>query len=109
LDHMFGGRGVIDRAVRREAPEPVRPGESLEPETVVAGLHRTREDLYKAVALLDGLALGDIHWSHPLFGDLDLYQYILFIGQHEARHAMQIADVGRAREAGATDATSVRS
>jgi hypothetical protein len=33
---------------------------------------------------------------------LDLYQWILFVGQHEARHAGQVAEIGRAlaRKAG---------
>ena len=106
LDHMMGGRGVIDRTLRREAPPETRPGEVVEPQTVVNGLARTREDLYKAVTLVDGLALGDLRWTHPVLGDLDLYQYILFIGQHEARHALQIGEIGTALEAPAPGVTS---
>ena len=99
LEHMFGGRGVIDRTIRREAPPETRPGEVVDPQTVVNGLTRTREDLYKAVTLVDGLALSDLRWTHPILGDLDLYQYILFVGQHEARHALQIGEIGAALEA----------
>src|SRR5947208_16912540 len=35
LDHMLGGRGIIDRTLRREAPEMVRPSGSVEPRSVV--------------------------------------------------------------------------
>ena len=104
LDHMFGGRGIIDRAVRREAPPELRPDQSPEPQAVVDGLAKTRQDLYSAVSLVDGLALGDLRWSHPLLGDLNLYQYILFVGQHEARHALQITEIGDALAATAAGA-----
>lgn len=106
LDQMFGGRGVIDRAIRREAPEMVRPSAPVEPQSVVDGLSRTREDLCKAIGLVDGLALEDMRWTHPLFGELNLYQYILFVGQHEARHALQIAEIGQALNASDSSAAS---
>ena len=98
LDDFMDGRGVIDRSYRREAPPEAWPNGPLDPQTVVNGMSRTREDLYKAVSLVDGLALGDLRWTHPLLGTLDLYQYILFVGQHEARHALQIAEIGAALE-----------
>ena len=104
LDHLMDGRGVIDRSYRREAPPSTRPDGPLEPQVVVDGLTRTREDLYKAVTLVDGLALGDLKWTHSLLGTLDLYQYILFVGQHEARHAQQITEIGTALEAAASGA-----
>ena len=103
LNGFLGGRGVIDRTVRREAPEMVRPGPVV-PQQVVDGLNRTRDDLYKAIALVDGIALGDLHWIHPALGDLNLYQYILFVGQHEARHAMQVEEIGHALTTGAPGA-----
>jgi hypothetical protein len=53
---------------------------------------------------VDGLALGALRWAHPALGELDLYQYILFIGQHEARHARQIVEIGELLEAGLTGA-----
>jgi uncharacterized damage-inducible protein DinB len=96
LDHMLGGRGVMDRTERREAPDMVRPAGPVEPQTVIDGLTRTREDLHKAAALVDGLALEDLRWTHAALGELNLYQYMLFIGQHEARHTHQIAEIAEA-------------
>lgn len=104
LDDFLGGRGVIDRTVRREAPDMVRPGGPVDPQQVVDGLTRTRDDLYKAIALVDGIALEDLHWIHPALGDLNLYQYILFVGQHEARHALQLEEIGHALTTGAPGA-----
>ena len=108
LDHLMDGRGVIDRSYRRVAPPETRPDGPIDPQSVVNGLSRTREDLYKAVALVDGLALGDLRWTHPVLGTLDLYQYILFVGQHEARHAQQIAEIATALEAPASGSTGAR-
>lgn len=28
--------------------------------------------------------------AHPLLGELDLYQWLIFVGQHEGRHKKQI-------------------
>ena len=53
-------------------------------------LRRTREDLRAAIRAANGLALSEIRYRHPLLGDLDVYQWILSVGQHEARHVVQI-------------------
>jgi uncharacterized damage-inducible protein DinB len=47
-------------------------------------------------ALLPRLARRDLtrlKFAHPFFGELDVYQWILFLGAHAARHAGQMADV----------------
>jgi hypothetical protein len=84
------------RDQRLVAPDPVAPrGEYTAAQGLVA-LTLSREALLAAIRSGDGLALGGLTFSHPLFGSLDLYQWILFVGQHEARHAAQIAELGRA-------------
>ncbi|MDB4886632.1 MAG: hypothetical protein JWN79_2070, partial [Gemmatimonadetes bacterium] len=45
------------------------------------------------IAAADGLALQSVRHAHPRLGDIDLYQWILFIGQHEARHVPQVAEI----------------
>jgi uncharacterized damage-inducible protein DinB len=32
---------------------------------------------------------------HALLGPLTLYEWVLFVGQHEARHAGQVRDIAR--------------
>ena len=59
----------------------------------LAALETSRRELLSAVAEGDGLALGTVTYPHPLLGDLNLYQWILFVGQHEARHAGQIREI----------------
>jgi len=41
----------------------------------------------------DGLALGEIRHTHPRFGELDLYQWCLFVAEHEKRHVTQLRGV----------------
>ena len=44
----------------------------------------------EAPAEPDGLALGEIRHTHLRFGELDLYQWILFVAEHEKRHVAQL-------------------
>jgi len=41
----------------------------------------------------DGLALGELRHTHMRFGEIDLYQWILFVGIHERRHTSQLREV----------------
>ena len=72
------------------APEFVLPHADADPERALTGLVRSREELTAAIAALDGLALGEVRVPNAALGELDLYQWILFAGQHEARHTRQI-------------------
>lgn len=88
--------GFIRRDRRLKAPDFVFPrGEYNAAEALVA-LAASRQALLTAVGEGDGLALGEITFPHPLLGPLNLYQWVLFVGQHEARHAAQIEEIGRA-------------
>jgi DinB superfamily len=75
------------------APELVMPRGELTAAQALAGLELSRRDLLSAASEGDGLALEAITYPHPLLGALNLYQWILFVGQHEARHAGQIRDI----------------
>jgi uncharacterized damage-inducible protein DinB len=83
-----------DRAI--DAPEPVRPRGEYNAEQALAALTESRRALLTALRLGDGLALGELNFPHPLLGSLDLYQWVLFVGQHETRHAAQIQEIAQA-------------
>ena len=72
------------------APEPVMPRGELDAAQAILALESSRHDLLDAARQGNGLALGAITYPHPFFGMLNLYQWILFVGQHEARHADQV-------------------
>jgi hypothetical protein len=90
------GYRLLQRDRHLDAPEPVSPRGEVSAAEGLAALAVSRQDLLAAVRSGDGLALGQLSFVHPLLGSLDLYQWILFVGQHEARHAEQIAEIGRA-------------
>jgi len=71
------------------APEPIQPrGASLNES--LARLNETRaalNALRPRIELADGTRAT---YPHPFFGPLNLYQWLAFIGMHEARHLGQI-------------------
>jgi uncharacterized damage-inducible protein DinB len=88
--------GLIRRDRRMEAPGPVLPRGEYNASQALMALAASRNALLAAVGEGDGLALSEITYPHPLLGPLNLYQWVLFVGQHEARHAAQITEIGRA-------------
>jgi hypothetical protein len=96
LTSMLGSLDAF-QLTRRErpirAPEPVQPRGELTASQALAALAESRRELLSALDRADGFALGQITFPHPLIGPLDLYQWVLFVGQHEARHAAQIEEI----------------
>lgn len=84
-----------DRSRRISAPEPVMPRGELSAAQGMVALTESRQALISALREADGLALGQITRAHPTLGPLNLYQWVLFVGQHEARHAGQLQDLAR--------------
>jgi uncharacterized damage-inducible protein DinB len=84
---------VRDRSTRREVPERVAPTGTLSGEAARSAVDRSRAELREAIAAADGLALESLRHTHARVGELDLYQWILFVGQHEARHTAQVAEI----------------
>lgn len=41
----------------------------------------------------DGLAFSGVLHPHPIFGMLDLYEWVHFIGAHDRRHAEQVREL----------------
>lgn len=73
-----------------EAPSIVRPRPYVDAADAIVGLDDSRKALRAAADSASGLALGEIKQKHFAFGELDLYQWLVFMGQHEGRHTRQI-------------------
>jgi hypothetical protein len=85
--------GVSDRRGKPlVAPEIVDPQEAPDRATVEARLAESRAALLAAIESGDGLALGEIRHTHLRFGELNMYEWILFVAEHERRHAEQVAE-----------------
>jgi hypothetical protein len=92
LDHAR----LTDRSRKIAAPERVAPEGGWSRAAAMAAIEGSRAELHAAIALADGMALQTVRAEHPRLGDIDLYQWILFLGQHEARHVPQVAEIVQA-------------
>jgi hypothetical protein len=84
---------LLDRTRRITAGEAALPTGKLDADAAWAALERARTALRDSVHAADGLALGDVVHPHPVLGPINLYQWIAFIGGHEARHAAQVLEL----------------
>jgi hypothetical protein len=73
-----------------QSPATVVPRANVDISEAVEGLEGSREALRAAAVSANGLSLGEIKHTHAILGELDLYQWLIFVGQHEGRHKRQI-------------------
>ena len=98
-------RGCMDRwsipdaPVRIQAPETVRPRPGVGMEAALTSLQEARAALLATIEEIDGLDLTEVKATHPAFGELDAYQWIVSIVHHEARHLRQLAALAAALRA----------
>ena len=93
---MLDVAGVISRSNPLIASEPSQPRAGLSTEDGLKVLSERRAALRRAVTAVDGLALGSVEASHPRLGTLNVYQWLLFLAGHEARHTDQIREAAAA-------------
>jgi hypothetical protein len=99
------GQGVASREQRWQAPEIVLPRDGATAASALASLRESRAALLELLRDADGLDLSAVRAMHTRLGDIDMYQWALFIGQHEARHTSQIGEMAAAaRAAGSASA-----
>jgi hypothetical protein len=85
--------GLRDRSKRLQVPERVAPSGTWSPDEAAEKLAASHTELHEAIDAGNGLALGSVYQTHARLGNLDLYRWILFIGEHEARHVQQAAEI----------------
>jgi len=82
--------GLVRGSKPLAAPEMVTPSHGLTCAQARTALETSRGILRAFVAKGAGLDLTLLRAPHPRLGELTGYEWILFIGQHEARHAQQL-------------------
>jgi hypothetical protein len=87
------GTGLTDRGRKLVAPERVAPAGGWTREQALDSLAQSRAKLHDGFRAAEGMALGTVKAPHPRLGEIDLYQWILFIGQHEQRHVSQAIEI----------------
>jgi DinB superfamily len=84
---MTGGFPVIAQA---QAPEVVVPAAGVTAAAAVADLRASHAEMHALLRSADGWALASVLTRHALFGPMQMYQSLLFIGYHDRRHLPQI-------------------
>ena len=81
---------ITESAAPLTAPERITPLRDATMEQALGALETSRRALHDALRDADGMNLGALTRQHPVFGELTIYQWVLFVGQHEERHTRQI-------------------
>jgi hypothetical protein len=79
-----------DRERRHESPDFVRPDQGAARDDLLNRLAASRVGLLDVARRARGTDLTHFTFPHPLLGPLTLYQWFVFVAQHEARHTLQI-------------------
>ena len=77
------------RAQKLTAPENIRPTGAALADSL-SRLRDSRAALHALRPRLERLDAHALRFPHPAWGPLNLYQWLAFIGAHEARHLAQI-------------------
>jgi hypothetical protein len=97
---------IADRSQPKSAPAEFRPKDDLDAASAWTALEQTRAALRAGVLAGDGLALGEVIQPHLVLGPINLYQWLLFVGSHEARHTAQVREIAAELNAGSNKAVS---
>jgi hypothetical protein len=81
---------IVEKPRPLAAPERLIPPHESRRDEAIRLLDDSRRALMDALAEGDGMDLSVIKRPHPYFGDLNLYQWAVFVGKHEERHTEQI-------------------
>ncbi len=81
---------LVDNPARLKAPSTITPDGVQSVEQSLAALDQSRAKLREALIGAADVDLSSIKRPHPVLGDIDLYQWALFVAQHEERHRRQI-------------------
>ena len=83
---------VAGRVQRAQAPEPVRPAARWPHDRLIPEFEAVRKRSADLVATTPA-DLRRYFSTHPLFGELDCYQWVLLVAAHSDRHRAQIEEL----------------
>lgn len=89
LDQYF-----LDGATTKiKAPLRSVPQQDIKKLKIIELLKDSREKFLDTISRASPYNLSELVFPHPVIGRLNMYQWILMVGKHEARHTHQIEDV----------------
>ncbi len=89
----FARFSVHLRNQRLQAPDRVAPVADASFDEALSQLAETRVRLLEAIHKANGLPLGTVTAPHPRLGEITLYEWLLMIARHEARHTGQLQEL----------------
>ena len=84
---------VLDRNTKVESREWILPVQNWTSDIALRNFEGARTTLLQTIRSADGVPLSTVSYPHFLLGELNLYEWIGFVGYHEARHAAQIREI----------------
>ncbi|MFD3447508.1 DinB family protein [Microbacteriaceae bacterium 4G12] len=86
-----------DRTRKRQAPQQFMPTETImKREQIQSLIELSRNKLLQIVNSAQTEDLLELSSEHPVYGELNLYQWLEFLDLHEQRHLEQIQEAKRA-------------
>ncbi|MEO5904423.1 MAG: DinB family protein [Gemmatimonadaceae bacterium] len=82
--------GLAEGTFKMQAPLSVVPPEGKSIDESLNALTASRVAMKEALLSGDGLDLSQVKRPHPVAGEINVYQWALFVAQHEERHRRQI-------------------
>lgn len=76
-----------------KAPQTVVPQGGVRVADSIAKSRQTIDDLLTIKPRLAALDLSEQVWQHQLLGEINLYQWLVLLGEHQERHRRQIEAV----------------
>lgn len=98
---------IVEGGKKIEAPESILPPQDARMDDSLRAVTDSRRALKEALAGGDGMDLSAVKRPHRIFGELSLYQWGLFIAQHEQRHIKQIERTIRELTEGAAESAPI--
>jgi hypothetical protein len=92
VDTLIDTGRLLDRSRKIRTGDSVQPGGRMDASQLRASLEESRRTIRETVERCDGLAIETVCLPHVVLGPINLYQWIAFVGTHEARHAAQIRE-----------------
>ncbi|MBI3402642.1 MAG: DinB family protein [Acidobacteria bacterium] len=96
---------MLDRSEKHQAPDVVVP-KAAEWQTAWTKLEAVRRTFLDVYCAGDGFALGAVEMHHPRLGTMNLYQWGLWLGAHEARHTEQVREIAATSDPASTSTSS---
>jgi hypothetical protein len=92
VDRSFIAR-VGNRTNRFKTGAHAEPTGALDADAAWASAAASRDAFRRLLERSDGRDVASIVFPHPAFGPLTFYQWAVFLGGHDARHADQIREI----------------